>query len=226
MARRRLSQPSERFDPKALRRDLDLDQRKAHVAKIRDLRIEYRQAKQKRDDATRAAVRKCREEHTEKLMRAQQLSRDARLLAKTSRQLRDELKQRRCSIEGAAVRREEQAKVDLTKAELAEERRYKRDLDQRRRSSSSRFREGRSTSAVRRSESDGAVESNIAAEDPGLVSLWRSLRRSIKGSPRQSREEQFYEYVEAHPEEALAARGETSDDDFARMQREDLAPPF
>ena len=51
-------------------------------------------------------------------------------------------------------------------------------------------------------ERSEAVEAGL---EPHLVPLWRRIRDGVKGSNCDERLTKFNEYVEAHPDEALAA---------------------
>ena len=72
-----------------------------------------------------------------------------------------------------------------------------------------------------RSERDEAVVVNL---DPSTVSLWKRVRYAFKGTPHE-RAEQFAEYVEEHPGEAIDAIQDYADAEVARMiarrERED-----
>jgi hypothetical protein len=74
----------------------------------------------------------------------------------------------------------------------------------------------RAKKVERAAESDGEVESNL---DPSLVSLWRQVRKGIKGSARQSRTEEFLRYVEEHPDE-VSESWDADDLDLAELERE------
>jgi hypothetical protein len=64
------------------------------------------------------------------------------------------------------------------------------------------------TAKERRSESDDEVLANV---EPELHTLFHRVKRAIKGSDRRSRTEEFQQYVEEHPDEALQARADAAD---------------
>lgn len=72
----------------------------------------------------------------------------------------------------------------------------------------------RRTAVEARAESDDAVRRDIPRE---LVPVFDRVRRTIKGSPRKSRSEEFLEWAEAHPEEVLDVQAELAEADVERM---------
>jgi hypothetical protein len=69
-------------------------------------------------------------------------------------------------------------------------------------------------------ESDDEVERNI---DPGLLLVWRAVKRSITGSAKMDRTEAFQHWVEENPEEViaiLAEKLEPTEEEFQRGQAE------
>lgn len=218
MARRRIKPPSSVFSKEDIRRELKRDAKRDLAAKIRRLRAEAAAAKKRRAEAKRRALKSCQAERDAGLAKARGLYRDAATLRAEARRIKEDARKRSCRIEAKAVETEETAKVELARKELEAERAYRRELEGREQSQRSREQEQRALSkaAERRAESDDEVAANIEAEDPGLLPLWEKLKRSIKGSRLKSRTETFLQYVEEHPEEVIAARGETSDEAFAR----------
>lgn len=59
--------------------------------------------------------------------------------------------------------------------------------------------------AERRAESDDEVRASIDAD---LIPLWEKIKRSIKGSARLSRTDEFLHYVHEHPDAGLEAQGD------------------
>lgn len=60
-------------------------------------------------------------------------------------------------------------------------------------------RRGGVRAAEKRAESDDEVRRDLG-DDKELIALWESVKHKIKRSPRRSRTEAFFEYVEEHPE--------------------------
>jgi hypothetical protein len=112
-------------------------------------------------------------------------------------------------------------KVHRARAELAAERRFRREMRRIEGTNRQRFKEAkRASRAEQRSESDEEVRVNIP---PELVPLWERKKRSIHGSERMSRTEAFLHWVEEHPDsmlEALEDRTEQVVRDLERRERE------
>ncbi|HKY35308.1 MAG TPA: hypothetical protein VJN18_05170 [Polyangiaceae bacterium] len=78
----------------------------------------------------------------------------------------------------------------------------------------------RSTARERSQEDDDAVRNNLP---PELIPVFDKHRRSIKGSARRSRTEQFLEWAEENPDEVLAVQQAEADralKDLLKEQRE------
>ncbi len=63
-------------------------------------------------------------------------------------------------------------------------------------------------------ESDCAVRHNLA---PELVPVFDAVKRHIKGSPRKSRTEEFYQWAEENPGEVYDLQQRQADKDLARL---------
>lgn len=72
----------------------------------------------------------------------------------------------------------------------------------------------RATSSERRRESDDEVRANIP---DGLVPVFDSVRRFIKGTPRKSRTEAFLEWTEENADEVYAIRNRQADREIAKL---------
>lgn len=70
------------------------------------------------------------------------------------------------------------------------------------------------TAKERSSESDCAVRSNLS---PDLVPVFDAVRRHIKGSPRKSRTESFYQWAEENPGEVYALQQRAADIELAAL---------
>jgi hypothetical protein len=79
-------------------------------------------------------------------------------------------------------------------------------------------RQRRTTARERREESDDEVRSNIPAD---MLPLFERVKRSIRGSERQSRTEAFLRYAEEHPEDLLDAITDVSEREVARLVAEE-----
>jgi hypothetical protein len=75
-------------------------------------------------------------------------------------------------------------------------------------------RKAKQTAKERSSESDCAVRSNLT---PDLVPVFDQVRKHIKGSPRKSRTEEFYQWAEENPHEVYDLQQRQADKDLARL---------
>ncbi len=76
----------------------------------------------------------------------------------------------------------------------------------------------RSTARERRDEDDDAVTNNLP---PELVPVFEKHRKSIKGSARRSRTEQFLEWAEENPDEVLAVQQAEADRGLKELLRQE-----
>jgi hypothetical protein len=76
----------------------------------------------------------------------------------------------------------------------------------------------RSTARERRDEDDDAVRNNLP---PELVPVFDKHRKSIKGSARRSRTEQFLEWAEENPGEVLAVQQVGADNALKELLRQE-----
>lgn len=120
--------------------------------------------------------------------------------------LRQEIRDQRIAASQSCADAYTQARtlgdLERASAELTAERAYQAEIRRLEASNRTRRNEIHTSRAERRAESDDEVRQNI---DPSLVALWERVKRGIRGTARKSRTEQFAEYVEAHPNEAINA---------------------
>jgi hypothetical protein len=76
------------------------------------------------------------------------------------------------------------------------------------------------TAKEAREESDDAVRSNIPSD---LRPLFERVKRSIKGSSRMSRTEEFLHYAEENPNEVIDTQEDLAQREVARLVREQYA---
>jgi hypothetical protein len=114
-----------------------------------------------------------------------------------------------CLLRKAQVHTEARDPIERAKGKWEAERKYQGDLRRIEQGNRERHRAvHRTHAAERQSESDDAVRSNIPAD---YQALWERVKRSIKGSTRESRTEAFLRYAEQNPGEILEALGDDSD---------------
>ena len=131
----------------------------------------------------------------EKIKEARAAKREAILGVQLDcRQKRQELRES-CQLRGVRARTQGKQEIEQRRGELDAERRYER--IQR---AGDRPRALRSTSAERRQESDDEVRSNL---QPEMVAVFNAVRKHIKGSPRKSRTEAFFQWAEENPDEVF-----------------------
>lgn len=95
---------------------------------------------------------------------------------------------------------------------------------------SQRGRAGGRRSAELRAESDDEVARDLD-DDETMVALWKRVKSKITASPRRTRTEAFFEYVQDHPEELDEQRSRMevqwereADAAFARMKEAKIGP--
>jgi hypothetical protein len=174
--RRKKKNPA--LDKKALWKDIAREERKAQRTKLRELRSNVRTLREARIAARKDAIAGCK------------AAREAARAQASAACLR-----------GVDVYLKAREHFQAARAAFESERANRRELRAIDRSTASRKAERRAYGApakVRAQESDDEVRANIP---PELHKLFSKVRRSIKGSPRRSRTEEFLEYVEEHPSE-------------------------
>jgi len=187
----------------AIMREIAREHRKAQRIELRSLRDALREARQKRRNALNEAKQACRTGRVLARQRAKELR--ARLLSEMRQAVRSERQAARdaCKADLVAARAL-QTQVEQARAKLAAEQRFRREMRRIERANKQRRRElaPKRMHRERMAESDDEVRGSIP---PELVGLFEKVKRSIRGSERQSRTEAFLHYAEEHPAEVLAA---------------------
>jgi hypothetical protein len=191
------------------------ERRRLARERLAALRRELREARERRKQAAFDARERCRSERlalrerlrTQRMRVLQELRDTARLERETLRAA--------CAARRAEVRaiRDEvaraRAKVAAERQEQAEVRRLER---------AERARLTQAPACVTcRAETDDEVLANIPSE---LAPLFERVRRSIKGSGRMSRSEEFLRYAEAHPDEVLVTSKHEADERVRELERQ------
>ena len=78
---------------------------------------------------------------------------------------------------------------------------------------------GRAKARERRQESDCEVAANI--DDPGLRIVWEHVKAKIKGGPRRSRTEQFFEWAAEHSGEVYAIQEADAERALVELEKEE-----
>lgn len=195
---------------RALKRDNDREYKRKERAKLKKLADELRVARTKRKEMIRDAKARCRAERAalkERRKRALEELRAALLAERLAAR-------QACSIQKNEARTTGTQQIERTRAERDAERRYQDELRRIERANRAQRSDApRAGRAVRRSESDDEVRSNLP---PDLVALFNRVKRGIKATSRMSRTEAFLKYAEEHPAEVVAA----FDDGAERLIRE------
>jgi hypothetical protein len=199
---------------RAIQRQIDHGHRREAREGLRRLRGELRAAHTQRRGAIDEAKSACR---TERLaLREKAHARRRATLAV----LRETYAKERADARAVCLARRAEAcagtkdPIERARSQWDAERRYQADLRRIEQGNRERHREAHRTHASeRRSESDDVVRSNIP---PDFVALFERVKRSIKGSSRESRTEAFLRYVEENPRELLTSL----EDDSERLVRE------
>jgi len=193
----------------ALHRDIAKSHREKAAATLRDLREQLHVARTRRNAALTTAKGQCRAARL--ALRETANARRQRALA----ELRDTYAKERadardvCALRKAEVHTEARDPIERAKGKWEAERKYQGDLRRIEQGNRERHRAvHRAHAEERRSESDDEVRANI---QPDHQALWERVKRSIKGSSRESRTEAFLRYAEQNPSEVLEALGDDSD---------------
>lgn len=211
-----LSAAEARRQRKQLAKEIAADLRAKDRSRLRDLRGLIQHVKALRKQALANAREKCREDRKAWKERAKELRRRARQVLR-DRIAREKAEARAvCKKAKADVRASAKSATERAKADLRAERQMQREIA----AAEGRLRkqEQRTTATERRAESDDEVRNNI---DPELRPLFDRVRRSIKGSARQSRTEAFLHYAEENPAEVIDAQEREAIQEISRLQREE-----
>ncbi|HEY3254391.1 MAG TPA: hypothetical protein VGJ91_10595 [Polyangiaceae bacterium] len=117
-----------------------------------------------------------------------------------------------CALRALQARQEGAAEVQRRRAKLRGERRFEAKMG-----AIERPRQLRSTTSERRQESDDEVRSNLPAD---MVRVFDRVRRHIKGSPRKTRTEAFFQWAEENPGEVFELMQHDADRYLAQLLAE------
>lgn len=188
------------------------------------LRKQIRDVKQRRKGAIRDAVTFCRAGRVEARQRAKARVLELRTAAKEAIRLarieEKEVARSTCDLTKREIRESPATSTEKARAALNAERRLQAELKRIEGQTRARTRQERSTSRERAQESDDEVRQNIPED---LLPLFERVKRSIKGSSRQSRSEAFMLYAEENPHEVVDAQQGLAQREIARLIREEAA---
>ena len=169
-----------------------------------------------RRDAMREAVRECQAGRRAAKERSQELRRETMQSVREGIERAKLAAREACRLRKTGTRDRGRHRVAHAKEALHEEKRFQRDV--RRAEGRGRRREASRTTAVeRRQESDDEVRRNL---NPEHVALFDQVRRSIKGSPYQSRTEAFLQWAEENPGAVVQAQEELAERELRKLLRE------
>ncbi len=201
------------------------EHRRKDREKVVELRARIRSVKTRRKEAMRKVVARCRTgRHAAKeraKARALAIREEARALIQNARNEEKQKARDACSARKTQLKMAAISAAAKRRGQLKAERDFQREV--RRIEGWARKRkmeDERTTAAEARQESDDEVRGNIP---PDLVPLFERVKRSIKGSVRQSRTEAMLAYAEEHPNEVVDAQEELSRREIARLVREESA---
>ena len=192
-----------------LHRERERGTREAAARTLRELRDQLHVARAQRNEALASAKAQCRSERLS--LREKALARRQRALAELREAYKKERAEARdvCLLRKADVHASSRDPIERAKGKWEAERTYQADLRLIEQGNRERHRHvHRAHAAERQSESDDEVRGNIP---PDYQSLFERVKRTIKGSSRESRTEAFLRYAEQHPNELLAALDDQSD---------------
>lgn len=114
-----------------------------------------------------------------------------------------------CQARALEAKQRGAADVAAKRGKLKEEQTFNRQIE-----AADRPRRLRSTSRERAQESDDAVRSNLP---PEMVRVFNAVRKHIKGGPRRTRTEAFFEWAEENPDEVWALMQHQAERDLAAL---------
>jgi hypothetical protein len=185
--------------------------------RLEELRHALARARARRADALKATSHSCRKlrvkaaEQVKEFRRAE-LARLALEVKALRQQARNECQARKHRIRvsgGRAVAR----KRELLDAEREHQAKMKRLAEDARKRRSKHA----ATSKERRQESDDHVRSNLP---PELVPVFDRVARQIKGGPRTTRTEAFFEWAAENPEDVLRLQEHETERELAELVRQ------
>jgi hypothetical protein len=118
----------------------------------------------------------------------------------------------RCALDALEAKRRGALSIAERRAQLKEEQAFDKQIRR-----GEQPRRLRSTAKERAQESDDAVRSNLPSE---MVRVFDSVRRHIKGGPRKTRTEAFYEWAEENPDEVWSVLQHQAERDLAALLAE------
>jgi hypothetical protein len=183
------------------------DRRRARE-KLAELRRQLRDARARRKQALFDAKERCRADRLAARERARALR------ARVLEELRETVRAERAAARETCTARLRDARaiqddVGRSRATLAAERQFQRDLRAGERADRERRRQAPpSTCLGCRAETDDDVLANVSSD---LAALYDRVKRKIKPAAGTSRTEVFLKWAEAHPEAVLAATAHPAD---------------
>ena len=198
-----------------LRAEIARDQRRQARAELVELREDLRIAKARRTAARARAAERCRRMRTRArnaIKRRREKVRDELKLEATK--LRAEVRER-CAVRRARISASGKSASLKARALLDERRRYHRLIEGVGKRTGKA--PARASRAERRQESDEAVIRNLPDD---LTGVFRSVRRHIKGGPRKTRTEAFWEWAHDNPGEVLERQGDAAEREAGALIRE------
>lgn len=117
-----------------------------------------------------------------------------------------------CALRALQARQEGSAEVDRRRAKLRAEKGFEGQMQR-----LERPRKLRSTTGERAQESDDTVRSNLPAD---MVRVFDRVRKHIKGGPRTTRTEAFFEWAEENPGEVFELMQHDADRYLAQLLAE------
>jgi hypothetical protein len=208
------------LDKRQLRREINREHRRKAKEKIASLRQQLGDARRRRKFALRDAKERCRAER----IAARERARAMRL--RVLEELREAMRAERAAARQACTVRLGEARaikddIGRARAELLAEKQYQADLRRIERANLQRRKEAHgSTRIERKSESDDEVRANLPAQ---LIPLFERVKRGIKASPRMTRTESFFRYVEENPHEYLEALDDKTDAMIRELEQRERA---
>lgn len=198
------------------RQDLERDRRKRDRAALKQLRTHIRNAKRLQVQRMREIRSACKRGKITARERAKAIR--AHYRAEAAAAIARELAGARtvCDVQKTRARARAANALERAAAALQREHAHQQQMKvwERKKPLRKMGAELRQRAAERIQESDAEVANNLTAD---MLPVWRAVRSRIKGSPRQTRTEAFYQWAHDHPGDVLKIQDRQYMDDVAEL---------
>lgn len=201
---------------KQLRKEAERDRRKKDRAALKQLRVHLRNARRLGVSRRREVRALCKRGRVSARERAKVIRAEFR--ARAAAAVHQEISQARASCSANQDRAREQVASSIRRAVANLEHEHTHQQHMQRFAKRATLRGGSSAPKSRRiealHESDSEVENNIP---PELLPVWKAVKSRMKGTPRRSRTETFFEWAAEHEPDVQRIINRQFDADVAEL---------